>query len=315
MAKGILWVMMGLVLCCSTMCFGGASFVKCAVDDLVGEPVEVVEDGMHSGGGQQYETLPSEEVGGRDELEIPLMQNEETTEEQAEEGNGNLGDDTHNKPTNDSMLMRSEAASVAAQSRISRSSTRAVPRGSSIKQMYCACQMCYLFTVLTTILLFITGMSYAPRAPQYNVCTNEIAWKSIVEGMASLKMSASFDLLISVYNPNRFEVDLSNGHGQFHHDGEYVGSFDIPEGKVSEKAISDIVVKVTFTPDKWSALSLTSEYYQKKLKFVIGGHAHVKVPALGNYSFDAKFDDIHVNVNDPSMDDTHLCACPGWKKP
>jgi hypothetical protein len=165
------------------------------------------------------------------------------------------------------------------------------------------------------MVVFTVGMSYAPRQPEYNVCTNELAWKSIVEGMASIKMSASFDLLISVYNPNRFEVDLSNGHGQFHHDDAYVGSFDIPEGKISPKAISDIVVKVTFTPDKWDALSLTSEYYQGKLKLVLGGHAQVKIPALGDYKFDAKFDDIHVNVNDPSLDDTHLCACPGWKRP
>ena len=72
---------------------------------------------------------------------------------------------------------------------------------------------------------------------------------------------------------------------------------------------------VTFTPDKWQALSLTSEYYRGTLRFIVGGHAHVSVPALGNYSFEAKFDDIEVNTNDPSLDDTHLCACPGWKKP
>mmetsp|Transcript_4727 Transcript_4727/g.7610 ORF Transcript_4727/g.7610 Transcript_4727/m.7610 type:complete len:230 (-) Transcript_4727:505-1194(-) len=189
------------------------------------------------------------------------------------------------------------------------------PRGTSIQRLYCACRCCYLLTLAIAVALFVVGMSYAPREPRYNVCTNELAWKSIVEGMASLRMSASFDLLVSVYNPNRFEVDLSNGAGQFHHDGEYVGSFDIPEGRVSERAISDIVVKVTFTPDKWSALSLTSEYYRGNLKFVIEGHTHVKIPKLGNYNFDAKFEDIHVNVNDPSLDDTHLCACPGWKKP
>jgi len=325
-AKGVLGVLMGLVLCCSTVCFAGATFVKCAVDDLVGEPVEIVEDGMLvGGGGQQYEeeghqTAEAEE--GRDELEIPLMQNETAEDQDVEEGSGKHIDDSSapdRLPQSDSLLMRSEAAaaSIAQLSRVSLSPNnhRATPKPSSIKRMYCGCQLCYLVTLLTTIFFFIVGMSYAPRHPQYNVCTNELAWKSIVEGMASLKMSASFDLLISVYNPNRFEVDLSDGHGQFHHDGEYVGSFDIPEGKVSEKAISDIVVKVTFTPDKWSALSLTSEYYQGKLKFLIGGHARVKIPGLGNYQFDAKFDDIHVNVNDPSLDDTHLCACPGWKKP
>ena len=35
---------------------------------------------------------------------------------------------------------------------------------------------------------------------------------------------------------------------------------------------------------------------------------------LGKY-LQSEFDDIEVNPNDPSLDDTHLCACPGWKKP
>ncbi|KAL9186663.1 hypothetical protein ACHAXT_005901 [Thalassiosira profunda] len=309
-AKGVLGVLMGLILCCSTMCFGAATFVKGAVDDLVGEPVELVEDGMLIQGGTPGETV---EFAQRDELEIPLMQNDDA--EKAEEGESDEKEESEvdNLQRSSSAAMRSGQASVA-RSRISLSSRRATPRGSSIKRMYGACQLCYLFTVITTVILFIVGMSYAPRQPVTNVCTNQLVWKSIVEGMASLKMSASFDLLISVSNPNRFEVDLSNGAGQFHHDGEYVGSFDIPEGRIADQSVSDIVVKVTFTPDKWQALSLTSEYYQGKLRFILGGHAHVRIPALG-YGFQAKFDDIMVNANDPSLDDTHLCACPGWKKP
>lgn len=294
-SKSVLGVLMGLILCCSTLCFAGVTFVKAAVDDLVGEPAEIAQE-WHEQFDRADNTHETED--GREELEIPLLKND-TVVLDAEQGG----------------VLRPEAASPSRLSRVPVSSSRVTPRDSNLQRMYCGCQLCYLFTVITTTVLFIVGMSYAPREPQYNVCTNELAWKSIVEGMASLKMSASFDLLISVYNPNRFEVDLSNGHGQFHHDDQYVGSFDIPEGKISEKAISDIVVKVTFTPDKWSALSLTSEYYQGKLKFVLSGHAHVTIPALGNYQFDAKFDDIHVNVNDPSLDDTHLCACPGWKKP
>jgi len=294
--------------------------MKCAVDDLMGEPAEIVEDGMLISGGQQYDRVQSideEPDGVQNELEFSLMQNETTANEEAEEGSGKSSVEGPPEvlPMSDSRLMRSGAASVSHLSRMSLSSNRVTPRGSSIKRMFFGCQLCYFFSLLTTILLYIVGMSYAPREPKYNVCTNQLAWKSIVEGMASLKMSASFDLLISIYNPNRFEVDLTNGHGQFHHDGEYVGSFEIPEGKISGKAISDIIVKTTFTPDKWSALSLTSEFYRGSLKFLVGGHAHVKIPGLGNYQFDAKFDDIHVNVNDPSLDDTHLCACPGWKMP
>ena len=353
-AKALLGVLLGLVLCCSTMCFGGVTFLKCAVDDLVGEPVEIVEDGVlmttdvrdsqrqqeRQNEKYQYDRVvdtaeaeEEEEEGSKqrrsdnvdDDLEMPLMQNEVAAGNEDEQDAKEKGVDKDQKDEeeagegvqrqNESSTLTRRRSDVASISQLSRRSSRITSRNSSIKRMYCGCQLCYLVTIITSIILFIAGMAYAPRKPVYNVCTNEVAWKSIIEGMASIKLSASFDLLISVYNPNKFEVDLSNGHGQFHHDDQYVGSFDIPEGRISENAISDIVVKVSFSPDKWTALSLTSEYYQGKLQFVIGGHAHVTIPGLGNYQFDAKFDDIHIHVNDLKLDDTHLCACPGWKKP
>lgn len=314
-STSVLWVLFGLVLCCSTMCYGTATFLKGAVDDLVGEP-EFVDDGIFEG--RQLE------LDDNDQLEIPLVQNKEAcqndegwgTDHRRNNSRQNVNEDEKMDNDNENAVMNAsklfdmvDQASVS----LSRATTRR-QRPSSLKQMYRSCQFCYMFTILTSIILFIVGMAYAPRDPSINVCTNQVAWKDIVEGMASLKMSASFDLLISVYNPNRFEVDLTNGKGQLHHDGAYVGSFEIPEGVISKKAISDIVVKVTFSPDKWSALSLTSEYYRSKLKLTVSGHSHVKIPALGHYQFDAKFQDIEVDVNDPSLNDTHLCACPGWKK-
>ncbi|KAL3782907.1 hypothetical protein HJC23_004886 [Cyclotella cryptica] len=315
---GVVGVIFGLVVCCSSLCFGGVTFLKGAVDDLVGAMPEMVEDGMVVN--EDYHLLerdreePEEE---QDNLEIALLQNAPHNEDNDDEIS-DKGDDDENRDNNGFDFVRTEHVSVTNLSRLSmptmfNNETRK-NGGGRVGRMYFACQLCYIFTIVTTIVLSITALSYAHRQPEYNVCTDQLAWKSIVEGMTALKMSASFDLLISVYNPNRWEVDLFNGAGQFHHDGEYVGSFTIPPGQISPQAISDIVVKVTLTPDKWSALSLTSEYYQGTLKFMVGGHSRVKIPGLG-YQFDAKFENIEVNPSDPSMDDTHLCACPGWKKP
>lgn len=315
-AWAVIGIVFGLVLCCSTLCFGGVTLLKGAVDDLVGGQPEIVEDGMVVNG-RDYRLLLQEErqQEERESLEFAMLHDgSHQADKMAQENIEEIG----NCPSSREIVTKpDDHASVTNLSRLSVPTMyKSTPRnGGNIKRMYNACQMCYIFTFITTIVLAVTALSYAPRHPEYNVCTDQVAWKSIVEGMTALQMSASFDLLISVYNPNRWEVDLSNGVGQFHHDGEYVGSFTIPEGQISPQAISDIVVKVTLTPDKWSALSLTSEYYQGKLKFMVSGHSHVKIPGLGNYQFDAKFEDIEVNVNDPAMDDTHLCACPGWKKP
>jgi len=291
----VLAVIMGLVLCCATCCFAGLTFVKGAVDDLVRGSDD---DGMDD----QYYDDDDDDVN----LETPLL---------LENGSAGETDGEAIANANRTIPAPLSVTQLSAMSVTTNNRHRPTKKKSSMKRMYGVCQVVYLLSIFLTVILFLVGMSYAPRQPIYNVCTNRLGWKSIIEGMASLKVSASFDLLISVYNPNRVEVDLKNGGGQFHYDGEYIGSFEIPEGKIAEEAISDIIVKVTFTPDKWQALQLTSEYYRGTLRFMVGGHAHVSVPALGSYSFEAKFDDIEVNPNDPNLDDTHLCACPGWKKP
>ena len=315
----VIGIVFGLVICCTTCCFGGVTMLKGAVDDLVSAQPEMVEDGMFANGGEYHQLLDDErQQEERDNLEFAMLQNGPCPEEDHTENDICRENGEVIKSSSGLDLVRTEdGVSVTNLSRLSIPTVyNQQPRtGGRIGQLYFVCQMCYIFTFITTIILAVTALSYAPRQPQYNVCTDQLAWKSIVEGMAALKMSASFDLLISVFNPNRWEVDLSNGSGQFTHDGVYVGSFDIPAGQISPQAISDIVVKVTLAPDKWSALSLTSEYYQGTLKFILRGHSHVKIPGLGNYQFDAKFEDIEINVNDPGMDDTHLCACPGWKQP
>jgi hypothetical protein len=84
----------------------------------------------------------------------------------------------------------------------------------------------------------------------------------------------SLRLALSVYNPNRWEVDLFNGAGQFHHDGDYVGSFTIPPGQNFRHRWLVILWW------RWCwllALSLTLEYYQGTLKFIVGGHSQVKI--------------------------------------
>ena len=102
------------------------------------------------------------------------MQNDRTEQnnesELARRDSGYIGEVTTATPdgkssnaNRNSLLMSVGDAASVARSRISLSSNRATPRGSSIKRMYCACQSCYLFTLLSTITLFVVGMSCAPR--------------------------------------------------------------------------------------------------------------------------------------------------------
>jgi len=157
----------------------------------------------------------------------------------------------------------------------------------------------------------LLSLYYFPKVPQYNVCSDELAWQSIIDGLTSLKMEASFQILLSIYNPNHLSITLDGVGGKFNHDGERVGTFSMPTSIIQADSITDVLVTCTVVPDKWEALGIISEYYKGTLLFDVTANGAVKIPGIG-YSVPVKISDFLVYVNDQS-DDRHLCSCPEWK--
>jgi len=153
---------------------------------------------------------------------------------------------------------------------------------------------------------------YYPKIPQYSICNDSLAWKSLVEAVASMKMQADIDILASVQNPNSLTVALVKGHGTFSHRGTMVGTFEVPSTESAAMTITDVMVKATFTPDKSQAISLAAEYFEGNLVLDIDSVATFRIPFLSNYTFDASFKNIHINVADPYLSNRKLCACPKW---
>mmetsp|Transcript_15416 Transcript_15416/g.20087 ORF Transcript_15416/g.20087 Transcript_15416/m.20087 type:complete len:522 (-) Transcript_15416:47-1612(-) len=174
------------------------------------------------------------------------------------------------------------------------------------------CRMMYLIFMGTIVLLVVGIIAFYPQYPEYNICSDAMDWKSIVDGMTSMKVEATFQILISVKNPNKFDAILDMGSGSFSHDGVHVGTFEIPQGTtIKSMAITDILSTVTITPNKWQALELTSEYYKGTLSFVVDAEVDATIPALGGYTFQTKISNYMIHVGD-AMDDRHLCACQSW---
>jgi hypothetical protein len=128
-----------------------------------------------------------------------------------------------------------------------------------------------------------------------------------------MKVDAEIEILVSVINPNHFDVALNMGKGSFTHDGAFVGTFEIPPAEATAMSITDMMIIAKFTPEKWEALALTAEYYRGTLTLDVSSQASIRVPALANYSYQAEVKDMRVHVNDPTLMDRHLCACPQWK--
>jgi len=179
-----------------------------------------------------------------------------------------------------------------------------------MKRMYNACVGCYLVTVVVTGFFCFTAIRMFPKIPEYNICNDALAWKSVIDSITSMKVTTDIEILASVSNPNHFAVALDMGRGSFTHNQAFVGTFDIPPVTIEAMSVTDFLIIAHISPQTWDALSLTEDYYQGKLVLDVDAQAEIRIPAFRDYTYAANLKDIIVHVN--QLSDRHLCACPTW---
>jgi len=308
-------LLFGLLLtCCSTLCFCCAGGIKGAYDDLT-ELAMDAQNGGSAGSGGYHEPLLAQQQSRTQVPALNQSNDDQSGQEQraAEEGANAAGDeyvclgepDDHHTDAETTPLV-TESTPVAAEPNPNR--VRRVPR--HMQRMYQACVGCYVFTLVAIGGLVLAVMRYYPKIPQYNVCNDSVAWKSLIDSLTNMKVTADFEILASVSNPNHLDAALDMGRGTFTHNGAFVGTFDIPPVTVKAMSVTDLFIIAHLSPDKWDALALTAEYYRGKLILHVDVQTTIRIPAMADYSFATDLRDIVVHVNE--MSDRHLCACPNW---
>ena len=181
-----------------------------------------------------------------------------------------------------------------------------------MKTLYRIFSCLYCLSVLLVCSLMFLVLSFYPKPPVYNVCNDAVAWKKIMESFVALKLDASFEILISVSNPNHLTVVLDNASGSFSFDGHPIGTYMIPSEVAGGMAITDMMLIANVSPDKYQAVQLAEAYYRGKLVLKADFHAKLRVPALFDYTYNLEMSDIDVYVNELGPRD--LCHCPSWDK-
>ena len=296
----------GLIICCASCCFGVACCMRGTYEDYA--TLAVANNAGDSSVMMQSSQRPRT-ISFREEVTVSDGDND------VRDGTG--ANENERDGTEYQRLLDEGGSGVGAgedeeslHTRITAARSQVMTNSSNTKCMFNACTVCYAATVFCVGVLAVMGIVYSPRRPDMNVCSDAVAWKSIVDGMTSFKAQASFQILMSVQNPNRFDVVLDMASGCFMHDGAQVGTFTVPRTSIQSMAITDLLVSVTFTPDKWEALQLTAEYYKGTLTFLVDMAAAVQIPALANFTYDFEVNNYKVLAADPKLQDRHLCYCP-----
>eukprot|EP00429_Kryptoperidinium_foliaceum_P012576 CAMPEP_0176030520 /NCGR_PEP_ID=MMETSP0120_2-20121206/15016_1 /TAXON_ID=160619 /ORGANISM="Kryptoperidinium foliaceum, Strain CCMP 1326" /LENGTH=377 /DNA_ID=CAMNT_0017363765 /DNA_START=399 /DNA_END=1528 /DNA_ORIENTATION=- len=322
--------MMLACLCCCHYCFFN---VKGAYDDLASismaasRPPSVIGGTFLQTSENFYSTLEAHpegdeenEGGDNDDVEAneaavvngssggvareaEAQQQEQTTRENSVDPDTSL-----DGPLDETIEDTSPTAPLLPQSPRSYNGILGVEETPHMSALYRMCACLYYLCLLTVFGLVFVALFFYPKPPVYNVCNDSVAWKKIIEEMVALKLGASFEILVSVSNPNHLTVVMDKASGSFSFDGQPVGTYELPDATAEGMAITDMMLISKVTPDKKQALQLAEAYYKGDLVLKADFKARFRVPALFDVTYNLHLKDIDVYVNELGPRD--LCHCP-----
>ena len=319
-----LFVFAGILFCCASSCLCLAGGIKGAYDDLAviadsrnreADEAQGVQESDNPLQEPLLEEAPDTSLPVTAEQKVP--QGGEELPSNAEAAvDGNDGEDVlaeeatplvSTEADDHSRPMDGSRDDEPITTRPSRPSSR---RPRHMQRLYNVCVGSYVVIVAVMAVTLFGSFKFYPRVPEYSVCNDAVGWKSVIDGLESIKVSADVEILTSVANPTHFDAVLAMGKGSFTHAGAFVGNFDIPPFVAPAMSITDTMIIAHLNPDKWEAASLATDYYRGNLVLDVDAEATIRIPALFGYSFTLHKNGIVVNISEQG--DRHLCHCPKW---
>ncbi|KAG7340446.1 WD40 repeat-containing protein [Nitzschia inconspicua] len=344
MSSLVIILTIGFILVgCLTCCHYVTTNVKGAYDDLATitmaasmAPMSVIG----GNNGQFYSTLdphPEEEEGEEESINAPTTspevqqqppagsvdanQKEMQGDEQVKLGDAEAG--AHDAFSSHDFLAEANTYAITNDSPSGQNAARpllhpsfngsvlgTMHESSHMRRLYTCCTIIYAVFVVLVLTLVGASILFYPQKPLYSVCNDAVAWKRIMTNIATFKFDASFEILLSLSNPNHLGAFLDRGKGSYLFEGKQVGTFEIPPVAADAMAISDIMLIAHVSPDRQQALQLIDAYYLGKLLLEAEFEGTVRIPALFDSTFDIHVKSIVVDVN--ALADRSLCHCPTW---
>lgn len=172
------------------------------------------------------------------------------------------------------------------------------------------CKCASVSVIAGCILAAVIAALYTPHAPQYSVCTTKVEWTSLLSGLTSgALLSVDVDLHVSIYNPNRFRVEVRNADARVYYRHQLVGSGSISDVTFDAGATSDIVMLANFQPGLANAWNMYRDHQNQALLVDLDFDLSTDVYAFSSrvFGFNTTYRASQVDVDGPA--DRSLCKC------
>lgn len=140
-----------------------------------------------------------------------------------------------------------------------------------------------------------------PSPPEVSMCNAELMWSDtlnmIINSITSGKASVDSEVLITVYNPNRFGLTLNSVNGNIFYKGGQVGTLELAPIDAQAGSAADALGVITFNGFDRIAAMYYDFNVKHKLELDFELFLNFSIGSFGGFSVGAP--KLRMNVNDP----------------
>lgn len=170
--------------------------------------------------------------------------------------------------------------------------------------------VCLLVTGGAVLIAMTCALLFFPRVPAYTLCSRSVDWTGILKGLAAGGVNADVDMLFSVHNPNRFQVDVSSASATFYWKGITIGTGALGSTRFPSGSIVDFTLKTRFTPGISTASQMLAAHYVGTLLLDVDLALETSVDFFERWTYDLQTNHTASNIDVSAVVSRELCLCP-----
>jgi len=149
-----------------------------------------------------------------------------------------------------------------------------------------------------------------PIDPSFSTCATVLQYQTLIQGLYHSPTDPTAVILMhfSIYNPNRFEIQVDEGVGTFHYAEREIGRGYARDITFPSGSIIDVFANVTFQPTYTLVLDMIGDLSDGDLFISVLLNLEVSI-AYSNIHLIQLGQDVEVSIN-ALQPNKALCICP-----
>jgi len=175
----------------------------------------------------------------------------------------------------------------------------------------------FIITSLTVMIILLAVIS--PHEPEFSVCNKSVDWASLLNTISKIpssgvKFRGRFNLIVSFYNPNKFELSLEECSGDFYYKDSMIGSYSFHGASINQTfyvaggSVNDLLLVAELQVAISDIPSLAADWARNQVFLKMYSQATVGIVAASTVQYSRKYFLPQVDLDLSQVDNTH-CKC------